>query len=326
MAQEEVLKKEIESLREELLNERKLRERAELSLLEERRRRALAQQMLQKTQTALAERLAAIGDVEAQAKHHLVSARGSFLMRMSHELRTPLNVIIGYAELLLEEGEALNPAEQHRDLEKIYDAGHTLLRMIDDVLELSRLESGRLSFQMGHVNVTDFLKDILRESRPDIERKGNTIRVIYRKNCTMFSSDVGKVRHILRRSLQEICRWTSQKEVQIAAYCEEMEGDTKTWFCLELSGWDLPQVGQSESQDGLLGFFSDRTEVDAVEQPSFGLLIVQRFCGMLGGEMVLYHAEGQPRLLLRLPSSTDVRRWGRVEPLSGEFNGFPQKN
>lgn len=325
MVQEEALEKELFELRAALAQERKLRERAELLLVEERRRSALAQQMLQQTQTALAERLAAIGDVHAQAKHSLISARGSFLMRMSHELRTPLNVIIGYAELLLEEGDALGVAEREEDLEKIYDAGHTLLRMIDDVLELARIESGRLSFQMASVDVSHFLKDVLRECRVEIERKGNTIRALYRKGCEGFSSDLGKLRHILRRSLQEICRWTSQKELRVAAHCEGAEGSAQSWLCLDISGWDLPEAGQSESLDGLLGFFMDG-ERERACHPSFGLLIVQRLCDLLGGEMKLYGAEARPRLLLRLPSLTETLLQNRGDFRRVDFSGVPQKN
>ena len=226
-------------------------------------------------------------------------------MSMGHELRTPLNAIQGYTELLLEEGDEISREQRVSDLKRIQEASGELLCMIDDVLELSKMESGRLSLRVSGFSIMSLLREGRREVLPLAVRRENTLKISCRENCEDFVSDLGKIRHALRRLLHEVCRWSTECALHVHAHCEAGEGSTG-WLTIDVSGWLLPISREKaerylvpESQEFHAGPLCDE---EFFSGGRFGLVLVQRFCKSLGGKLMLRWSQDLPIFSMRFPS------------------------
>ncbi len=135
-------------------------------------------------------------------------AKSTFLANMSHELRTPLNAIIGYSEMLQEEAEELGDEAFLPDLEKIRSAGKHLLSMIDDILDISKIEAGRMDLYLETFDIHALIESAVATARPLVEKNGNTVEVYCPDNLDTMHADMTKVRQVLLNLLSNAAKFT----------------------------------------------------------------------------------------------------------------------
>jgi signal transduction histidine kinase len=142
-------------------------------------------------------------------------AKSQFLANMSHELRTPLNAIIGYSEMLQEEAEDLDQPNLIPDLKKIHGAGKHLLGLINDILDLSKIESGKIELYLETVDISILIREIIIMIRPLVEKNANILVVEGADNLGSMKTDLTKVRQSLFNLLSNACKFTKQGKITI---------------------------------------------------------------------------------------------------------------
>jgi hypothetical protein len=142
-------------------------------------------------------------------------SKSAFLANMSHELRTPLNAIIGYSEMLQEEAEDVGQKEFVPDLEKIHGAGKHLLGLINDVLDLSKIESGKMTLYLEDFDVAKLVQEVAATVQPLIARKGNTLEVDCPPDLGTMHADLTKVRQTLFNLLSNASKFTEKGTITL---------------------------------------------------------------------------------------------------------------
>jgi len=228
-------------------------------------------------------------------------AKSQFLANMSHELRTPLNAIIGYSELLREETEEEGHGQYHDDLEKIHGSGVFLLDLISGVLDLTRIEAGKLEVTRSHFSISDMLSEVNMISRPLTEKNGNTLSLGDYADLGEMHSDDSKVRQILLNLLSNAAKFTKQGVIQLdVSRAAEDDGDWLT-FRVTDNG-----IGMSPEQ--LAHIFEAFTQADSSTSRKYGgtglgLTISKEFCQMLGGNISVESKPGQGSVFtVKLPA------------------------
>jgi|GEM_PF-6820416 len=208
-------------------------------------------------------------DALAQAEG-ATRAKSQFLANMSHELRTPLNAVIGYSEMLLEDAEDMGLQEATSDLERIRNAGRHLLAIINDVLDLSKIEAGRMELFLESTSIDGLVREVADTIGPMVEGKGNQLIVTVEPGLPRFDADVTRLRQILFNLLSNASKFTEAGEVELEVF-----------------------VGKSDAEFGVTGSFGiAMASGDALPSPSE--LIEQ-------ADQALYEAKaaGRDRVQLR---------------------------
>ncbi|UCF39865.1 MAG: GAF domain-containing protein [Gemmatimonadota bacterium] len=239
---------------------------------------------------------------EAEAAN---SAKSQFLASMSHELRTPLNAIIGYSEMLHEEVTDLGHAQLGDDLEKINTAGRHLLSLINNVLDLSKIEAGRMDLFLEEFDVDAMLDDVVTTARPLVDKNANRLEVRRNAQLGRMRADLTKVRQMLLNLLSNACKFTEKGniilDVQRRADEEPFEGEL-----IALSVSDTG-IGMTEEQmDRLFEAFSqaEASTTSKYGGTGLGLAITRRFCEMMGGDVAVQSAPGEgTTFTVRLPAA-----------------------
>jgi PAS domain S-box-containing protein len=237
-------------------------------------------------------------------------AKSQFLANMSHELRTPLNAIIGYSEMLQEEAEELGQSHFLADLEKIRAAGKHLLSVISDILDLSKIEAGKMQLYLEAFDLTTLIQDVVFTVKPLIEKNDNSLEVHYPTDLGLMRADLTKVRQSLFNLLSNASKFTERGKITLTV--ERMETNSKgardaKWGSKEMLNispaldWLIFRVSDTgigmtpEQTDHLFEAF---TQADASTTRKYGgtglgLVITQRFCRMMGGDITVESAPGQ---------------------------------
>lgn len=211
-------------------------------------------------------------------------AKSNFLANMSHELRTPLNAIIGYSELLEEEAEELGEEDFVSDLHKIQGAGKHLLGLINDILDLSKIEAGRMELYLEEFEIAPLIEDIINTIQPLVEQNNNQLIVNRTDNYKSMYSDVTKVRQILFNLLSNANKFTEEGTIELTIHSAQNEQQQD---CITISVKDTG-IGMTPEQLGKL--FKAFTQADASTTRKYGgtglgLVITKRFCEMMGGNI-----------------------------------------
>ncbi|MBS0267103.1 MAG: response regulator [Planctomycetes bacterium] len=210
-------------------------------------------------------------------------AKSAFLAQMSHELRTPLNAIIGYGELLVEEITD-SPAETHiPDLKKIIDSGRHLLGLINDILDLSKVEAGKMELFFDTFEVKPLLESVVGTVEPMVRKNENRLRWSCADEVTVIRADRTRVRQILLNLLSNSAKFTDHGEIELTAAIESASGENFIVFRVRDTG-----VGMTPEQ--MQRLFQNFSQADASTTRKFGgtglgLAICKRFCEMMGGEI-----------------------------------------
>jgi len=221
-----------------------------------------------------------------QAKEAAESAsrvKSSFLANMSHELRTPLNAIIGYSEILLEDATDRADKASMGDLEKIQAAGKHLLGLINDILDLSKIEAGRMDVYLEHVFLTRLVDEVKTIVEPMMKKNGNTLVVDCPQDIGSLQTDLTKLKQSIINLLSNAAKFTKNGTVTLRLARETRDGAPWVKFEVIDSG-----IGMTDEQMGRL--FQAFTQADSSTTRNFGgtglgLTITRHFCAMLGGSI-----------------------------------------
>jgi signal transduction histidine kinase/CheY-like chemotaxis protein len=217
-------------------------------------------------------------------------AKSQFVANMSHELRTPLNAIIGYAEILSEDAEDRGDAASTADLQRINMAARHLLAVINDILDLSKIEAGRMDVLAAPVDPRDIIADAIATAQPLASRNANTLSSNVEPVSEAFL-DAQKLRQCLLNLLSNACKFTRQGQVSLAMRREEREGEARLVFIVTDTG-----IGITSEQIGrLFQAFEQATASTAREfgGTGLGLMITRRMAQMMGGDVSVESEHGK---------------------------------
>ncbi|MFM1944424.1 MAG: hypothetical protein RI897_3406 [Verrucomicrobiota bacterium] len=210
-------------------------------------------------------------------------AKSVFLANMSHELRTPLNAIIGYSEMLEEDAGDAGMVEFTTDLRKIHGAGKHLLGLINDVLDISKIEAGKMDLFLETFEVSGVVEDVVSTIQPLVQQNGNVLEVEAGAGLGVMRADLTKVRQALFNLLSNACKFTDKGRIGLRVERRELEGVESMVFEVSDDG-----IGMTEEQIAKL--FKAFTQADASTTRKYGgsglgLAITRYFCRMMGGEV-----------------------------------------
>jgi PAS domain S-box-containing protein len=211
-------------------------------------------------------------------------AKSQFLASMSHELRTPLNAVIGYSEMLIEEAEDTGGQALVPDLERIRNAGKHLLHIINDILDLSKIEAGKIELYIENVDLRALISEIAATIQPLADTNNNQLVLTLDLGATQLTTDVTRVRQVLFNLLSNACKFTERGRVELHAR-DVIDEEGRAWVCC-----DIRDTGLGIKPEQLIKLFAPFTQADASTSRRFGgtglgLSISDRFAKMLGGRI-----------------------------------------
>ncbi len=233
-------------------------------------------------------------------------AKSAFLATMSHELRTPMNAILGYSEILMEDAQDKGQEEFIPDLEKIHASGNHLLSLINNILDLSKIEAGKMDLFLESFGISRVIEDVVTTIRPLVEKNANTLQVHCAADLGAMHADLTKVRQSLFNLLSNACKFTEHGTITLEASREVMDG--VDWITFSVS-----DTGIGMAPDQMEKLFQPFVQGDASTSRKFGgtglgMTITHRFCEMMGGEITAKSAPGSgTTFTIRLPAQVQVQ-------------------
>jgi signal transduction histidine kinase/CheY-like chemotaxis protein len=232
-------------------------------------------------------------DVEKNKSHEESRQKSVFLANMSHEMRTPLNAIIGLSELLLEDRKLSE--DVYLNLAKINNAGTTLLSTVNDILDISKIEAGRLELRPAEYDIPSLINDAVTQSVMRIGEK--PIRFILNINedlpAALFGDDL-RIKQIINNLLSNAFKYTMEGTVELSVRCEKDSGmEDAVWLIIQVS-----DTGIGIHSDDLDNLFSDYIQVKnystrKIEGTGLGLPISKKIAEMTGGGITVQSEYGK---------------------------------
>ncbi len=210
-------------------------------------------------------------------------AKSTFLANMSHELRTPLNAVIGYSEMLIEDAEEQSQQEFIPDLQKIREASKQLLLLINDVLDLSKIEAGKMELYLETFEVMDLIQDVVSTIQPLVERNANNLKINTADDLGTMYTDLFKTRQGLVNLLGNASKFTEHGTITLDAARQTVDG--ANWMTFSVSDTGIGMT--PEQMEKLFQPFS-QAEASMTRKyggTGLGLEITRRFCKILGGDI-----------------------------------------
>ncbi|MDE3167856.1 MAG: response regulator [Acidobacteriota bacterium] len=237
-------------------------------------------------------------------------AKSTFLANMSHELRTPLNAIIGYSEMLQEEAGDAGQEDFVPDLKKIQAAGRHLLELINAVLDLSKVEAGKMELYLETFDLGEMVPAVAAVVQPLVKKNANSLDVSGAGEAGRMRADLTKLRQALLNLLSNACKFTEHGNIRLRVTREtvpEGEGGDRIAFTVEDTG-----IGMTPEQAAKI--FQPFTQADSGTSRQFGgtglgLTITERFCHMMGGAISVESAPGAgTRFTMRIPADVALAK------------------
>jgi signal transduction histidine kinase len=213
------------------------------------------------------------------------AAKAEFLAKMSHELRTPLNAVIGYSQILLEDAEDEEDVESIADLTKIHDAGQHLLKLVNEVLDLSKIEAGRMELDLEETPLAELIGEIVSAARPAAVKNGNEVVCRIAPNLGTALCDASKFRNMAGQLLDNAMKFTHNGKVEVVAERQLDEiGDDLVIHVID--------TGIGIAPEQMANLFEKFTVADDSSTSKYGgtglgLALSQRLCKLMGGEIVV---------------------------------------
>ena len=246
-------------------------------------------------------------------------AKSTFLANMSHELRTPLNAVIGYSEMLIEDAEDLGQEDFIPDLEKIKAAGKHLLALINEVLDLSKIEAGKMELYLEDFDVHAMVKDVTSTIQPLIDKNANELAVNCPPQIGIMHADLTKVRQALFNLLSNAAKFTEKGTITLSVEEKTEQGRSALYFSVKDTG-----IGMTREQLGRLFQAFSQAEASTSRKyggTGLGLVISKRFSQMMGGDIDVASQYGSgTTFTVRLP-----RRVGRGDVPGEAASGLSEE-
>jgi signal transduction histidine kinase/DNA-binding response OmpR family regulator len=288
-----------------LLNARKLRQRNHAELL------VLAMEDVTDRRRAEAEVAKAKDAAEAANR-----TKSLFLANMSHELRTPLNAILGFSEMLQEEAVERHLTDFDADLQKITSSGRQLLGLINDILDLSKIEAGKMELRLEPFDICALIDEVAETIRSQVAKNGNSLEIICDAKIGSMRADLGKVRQGLFNLASNAAKFTHEGQIRIEAERQDMDGSD--WILFRVS-----DTGIGLSSDQIVRLFQPFTQADASTTRRFGgtglgLALTRRFCQMMSGDVTVHSVPGEGSVFtITLPATISETASELVEAMNG---------
>ena len=218
-------------------------------------------------------------------------AKSQFLANMSHELRTPLNAVIGYSEMLQEDASDLGHSQYIPDLEKIAQSGKHLLTVINDILDLSKIEAGKMEVRPETFQVAHLVNDVKTIITPLVEKNSNTLTVDCEATLGEIYSDATKIRQGLYNLLSNACKFTNQGTIDLMVKWEQIE--SQEWISFRVADTGIGMTAQE--LDTIFETFSqgDLSTTRKYGGTGLGLAITRKISQLLGGDVQVTSEKGK---------------------------------
>ncbi|GMR19798.1 MAG: hypothetical protein BMS9Abin36_0393 [Gammaproteobacteria bacterium] len=231
--------------------------------------------------------MALVDKVQAEESN---TAKSQFLANMSHELRTPMNAIIGYSEMLEEDAESEGNKQAAEDLRKIQSAAQHLLELINDILDLSKIEAGKMDLHPESFGVGLLVQEVVQTILPLAAKNNNEIVIICPKKVGVMHSDAMKLRQILLNLLSNANKFTEHGTITIDVERRQSGDKNLIEFKVTDTG-----IGLSKEQIGIL--FQPFVQADTSTKRRYagtglGLALCKRYCEMMGGSITVQSQAG----------------------------------
>ncbi len=218
-------------------------------------------------------------------------AKSVFLANMSHELRTPLNAVIGYSELLLEKADDDGREQDKQDLQRILGSARHLLNLINDILDLSKIEAGRMDLVVSEISLGEILKPIMDTVRPLVEKNHNILEFDVPDPDILLRVDEMRLRQAIINLLGNATKFTKNGKISLSTKVQNRPQGESLLIKIRDTG-----IGISQEQLGRLfnPFCQGNVEISTrYGGTGLGLIISKRFCQMMGGEILVESQEGE---------------------------------
>jgi signal transduction histidine kinase len=262
-------------------------------------------------------------------QHHLINAKllaeesnrtkSIFLANMSHELRTPLNAILGYSELLEEDAGDRRDHSAVADLQRVQKAGRHLLTIINDVLDLSKIESGRMDLHCEDVSIARVVEDVAATIHPLAKQQNNTFTTFMADAETVVHVDIVRFRQCLLNLLSNACKFTENGKISLDILADHVpEGRSTRWIVKDtgigIGTNDLSRLFQAFSQ-------VDSSATRRHDGTGLGLAISRRLINMMGGEITVETERGRgSTFTILLPDARSARAASRGQRAASGVN------
>ena len=216
--------------------------------------------------------------------------KSKFLATMTHELRTPLNAIIGYSEMLQEEAIDLGLTEMVSDLQRVHSAGKHLLTLINDILDLSKIEAGKMDLYIENFDPADVIRDVVATIEPLVKKNRNQLQCMVEGSLPRMTSDVTRIRQVLFNLLSNACKFTTEGIITL-----QIVSKSGTPSSIQFR---VADTGIGMSHEQMQKLFQSFTQAEAGTTRKYGgsglgLAISRKLCNMLGGEISVESEPGK---------------------------------
>ncbi len=246
-------------------------------------------------------------------------AKRQFLANMSHELRTPLNAIIGYSEMISDDMDEGETGKVKEDSVRINSAGKHLLIIINDILDISKIEAGKMELNVEEFNINDMVRELVATSKPLADKNKNTIIVNSNQSVTSIESDLTRTRQILLNLLSNAIKFTKEGEISVSINDSTIDGHSSVEFVVQDSGIGLDAKYIEE-------IFSPFNQADSssskkYEGTGLGLTISKLFCELMNGTISVKSEIGHgSTFYVNIPRRVKVNRDNKVIVESNQRN------